>query len=248
MPDKRKDSRGRTLRNGETQQPDGRYKFRYTDGNGERRTVYSWKLVVTDKLKDRQRGQESLREKEKRIFKDLDDHIKTKNAEKVTVDDMFEKFMDIRIDLRGMTRKCYRDLFTVHVSPSIGGRPVGKVKPSDIQKLYQSAVVERGITPSTVQKVHSVVYQVFEIAVVDNLIRTNPSPTLSDILPSQMMWYQSPEKHSLLNSKRSSLTSYTPPIYTAGWETCLLCYWELASELERLLLSHGTTLTLIQAS
>ncbi len=88
---------------------------------------------------------------------------------------MFEKFMDIRIDLRGMTRKCYRDLFTVHVSPNIGGKPVGKVKPSDIQKLYQSAVAERGVTPSTVQKIHSVVYHVFEIAVVDNLIRTNPS-------------------------------------------------------------------------
>jgi hypothetical protein len=54
MPAKRKDNKGRTLRNGETQQADGRYKFRYTDENGERRTVYSWKLVETDKLKDRE--------------------------------------------------------------------------------------------------------------------------------------------------------------------------------------------------
>lgn len=83
--------------------------------------------------------------------------------------------MEIRVDLRGMTRKCYRDLFTVHVYPGIGNRPVGKVKPSDIQKMYQSAVAERGVTPSTVQKVPSVVYQVFGIAVVENLIRTNPS-------------------------------------------------------------------------
>lgn len=69
MPDKRKDSKGRTLRNGETQQPDGRYTFRYVDENGERRTVYSWKLAVTGKLKDGQRGQESLREKEKKTLK-----------------------------------------------------------------------------------------------------------------------------------------------------------------------------------
>ncbi len=175
MPAKRKDNRGRALRNGESQQPDGRYKFRYTDENGERRTVYSWKLVETDKLKDGQRGQESLREKEKRILRDHDDHIKTKSAEKVTVNDMFERFMEIRVDLRGMTRKCYRDLFTSHVYPTMGNRPIGKVKPSDIQKMYQEAVTDRGITPSTVQKVHSVVYQVFEIAVVDNLMRSNPS-------------------------------------------------------------------------
>lgn len=175
MPDKRKDSKGRTLRNGETQLPDGRYKFRYTDDEGQRRTVYSWKLVATDKLKEGQRDQESLREKEKRILKDLDDHIRTKSAEQVTVNDMFEKFLDIRMDLRGTTRRCYRDLFSAHVYPAIGNRAVGKIKPSDIQKMYQEAVVEHGITPSTVQKVHSVVYQIFDMAVIDNIIRTNPS-------------------------------------------------------------------------
>lgn len=175
MPDKRKDSKGRTLRNGETQLPDGRYKFRYTDDEGQRRTVYSWKLVATGKLKEGQRDQESLREKEKRILKDLDDHIRTKSAEQVTVNDMFEKFLDIRMDLRGTTRRCYRDLFSAHVYPAIGNRAVGKIKPSDIQKMYQEAVAEHGITPSTVQKVHSVVYQIFDMAVIDNIIRTNPS-------------------------------------------------------------------------
>ena len=131
--------------------------------------------MQTDKLKEGQRGQESLREKEKRILKDLDDHIRTKSAEQVTVNDMFEKFMDIRMDLRGTTRRCYRDLFSAHVYPAIGNRSIGKVKPSDIQRMYQEAVAEHGITPSTVQKVHSVVYQVFDMAVIDNLIRTNPS-------------------------------------------------------------------------
>lgn len=175
MPDKRKDCKGRTLRNGETQLPDGRYKFRYTDESGERRTVYSWKLVETDKLKEGQRGQESLREKEKRILKDLDDHIRTKSAEQVTVNDMFERFMDVRADLRGSTRICYRDLFSAHVYPAIGNRSIGKVKPTEIRQMYQEAVTKHGVAPSTVQKVHSIVYQIFDMAVVDNLIRANPS-------------------------------------------------------------------------
>lgn len=45
MPAKRKDNKDRTLRNGETQQPDGRYKFRYTDESGERRTVLAGNLL-----------------------------------------------------------------------------------------------------------------------------------------------------------------------------------------------------------
>ena len=175
MPVKRKDNKGRNLRNGEAQLPDGRYQFRYTDEAGQRRTVYSWKLVETDKVKAGQRDQESLREKEKRILKDIEDHIRTKSAEETTVNDMFEQFLDIRMDLRGATRKCYRDLFNAHVSEPIGNRTIGSIKPSNIQKMYQQAVTEHGVTPSTVQKMHSVVYQIFEMAVMDNIIRTNPA-------------------------------------------------------------------------
>lgn len=175
MPDKRKDGKGRSLRNGETQLSDGRYKFQYTDSDGCRRAVYSWKLVETDRPKGIQRQQESLREKEKRILKDIDDCIKTQSAERITVNDMFDRFLQMRMDLRGTTGRCYKDLYNSHVSAAIGGRAVGNVKPSDIQKMYQKAVAEHGINPSTVQKVHSVVYQVFEMAVVDNIIRTNPA-------------------------------------------------------------------------
>lgn len=43
MSEKRKDSKGRVLRNGEVQRSDGKYMFRYTDRNGKRHTIYSWK-------------------------------------------------------------------------------------------------------------------------------------------------------------------------------------------------------------
>lgn len=35
MAEKRKDSRGRNLRDGEDQMPDGRYRYRYNDKNGK---------------------------------------------------------------------------------------------------------------------------------------------------------------------------------------------------------------------
>ena len=46
----RKDSKKRNLRDGERQMKDGRYQYRYVDKRGERRSVYSWKLVPTDKV------------------------------------------------------------------------------------------------------------------------------------------------------------------------------------------------------
>ena len=50
MPEKRKDSKGRNLRDGELQRNDGRYEYRYFDQNGQKHSVYSWQLVDTDKI------------------------------------------------------------------------------------------------------------------------------------------------------------------------------------------------------
>ena len=56
-----------------------------------------------------------------------------------------------------------------------GHKSICKVKPTDVQKLYQTMVSEAGVKPSTAQKAHSIIYQIFENAVMDNIIRTNPA-------------------------------------------------------------------------
>lgn len=175
MSEKRRDSKGRILRNGESQRPDGKYMFRYTDSTGERHTVYSWKLVSTDRVKEGQRDSQALRDIEKRILKDLDDSISTRDAEHTTVDDLFEQFMDIRKDLRESSRCCYNNIYRRHIKPVIGQKPIGRVKPTEIQKLYQCMVSESGVSPTTAQKAHSIIYQLFENAVMDHIIRVNPS-------------------------------------------------------------------------
>ena len=60
----RKDTKGRVLRQGETERKDGRYVFQYRDTVGKACCVYSRTL-------------EGLREKEREIQKDLQDGIRT---------------------------------------------------------------------------------------------------------------------------------------------------------------------------
>ena len=71
MSDKRRDTKGRLLKSGERQREDGKYEYRYYDQKGVRRSVYSWKLVDTDKLPPGKRCKESLRSIEKRIRRDI---------------------------------------------------------------------------------------------------------------------------------------------------------------------------------
>ena len=75
MSEKRRDNKNRILQTGESQRKDGRYAYKYVDGYGKPQFVYAWKLVPTDKTPAGKRDDISLREKEKRIRKDIDDGI-----------------------------------------------------------------------------------------------------------------------------------------------------------------------------
>lgn len=50
MSEKRRDNRGRILHNGESQRSDGRYMFKYIDGFGQTKYVYSWRLDKNDRI------------------------------------------------------------------------------------------------------------------------------------------------------------------------------------------------------
>lgn len=173
--EKRRDNRGRVLHNGETQRPDGRYMFRYTDGCGERRAVYSWRLVSTDKLKEGQKDSLALRDLEKQIQKELEDGLNVHDANRTTIDDLYIQFMEMRKDLKDGTKYAYRSAYKRYIKPNIGNKIISGIKPSTIQKFYQTLVFERGLSVSTVHIVHCVLRQLFENAVMDKLIRDNPT-------------------------------------------------------------------------
>lgn len=60
---------------GESQDKDGRYRYKYNDASGNRKSVYSWRLTESDSYLKGKHKDISLREKEKNIQKELDDDI-----------------------------------------------------------------------------------------------------------------------------------------------------------------------------
>lgn len=207
MSEKRKDKKGRILRNGESQRADGKYMFRYTGSDGKRYTVYSWKLVDTDKMPDGKRGCVALRDMEKQILKDLDDDIRTSDAELLSVNDLFDLFMELRTDLRETTRHNYMVLYNKHVRDVIGHRVIRTVRHTDIQKMYMSMVRDDGLKASTVQSVHSVVYQIFDNAVQDNILRTNPSANALKALRKLINTEQA-KRHALTEEEQARFIDF----------------------------------------
>ena len=174
MAEKRKDSKGRNLKDNESVMPDGRYRYRYTDKNGNRKAVYSWKLVPTDKVPTGKRDCVSLRQMEKEIEKDIQDGIDSSVASNITLNEMFDKYIGMKTHLKDSTRNNYLYCYDHFVRDTIGNRKIKTFRYSDIKSFY-NGLIQNGMKPATVDIVHTVLHPTFTLAVRDGIIRSNPS-------------------------------------------------------------------------
>ena len=172
MSEKRRDSKGRILRNGESQRTDGRYAFKYVDKNGNQKFVYSWKLEATDAIPKGKRGKESLREKERQILKDLEDDIKP-GAGKITVLELVTKYTDQKTGVRHNTRANYGFVMNIIRKEPFGAKRIDRVKLSDA-KAWLIRLQQNGRGYSSITTIRGVVRPAFQMAVDDDLIRKNP--------------------------------------------------------------------------
>ncbi len=170
----KKDTKGRNLKQNEDQLKDGRYRYRYTDKSGNRRNVYSWKLVPTDKIPLGKREDISLREKIKNIEKDLDEGINIYGAN-VTVNQLIERYLDTKSKIVNATKGNYLHMLDKNIRNSkLGKMRIGDVRKSDIQKYYSYLYRDRSFTVNTIQLYQNLLYPSFQLAVDDLLIRINP--------------------------------------------------------------------------
>ncbi|MCD7981919.1 MAG: site-specific integrase [Clostridiales bacterium] len=207
MPEKRKDSKGRNLKDGEDQRPDGSYRFRYNDKAGNRQAVYSWKLVPTDKAPPGKRDGLSLREKEKEIESDIRDGIDGKKAAKLTLNDMFAAYMDGKRELKQSTRSNYNYMYKNYVADTIGKRKISAFRYSDIKNFYNSLITEKGFKPNSMEIIHTILHPVFEMAVRDGYIRTNPTNGVMTEIKKGHDW-EKPKRHALTVEEQEAFINF----------------------------------------
>ena len=172
---KRTDNKGRILRDGERQRSDGKYEYRY-DYAGQRRSVYSWKLVPTDRTPAGKRDDLSLREKEKAIERDADDGIDTARAAKMPFNSLFQMYLSTKGKIKDKSREKYKQLWVLHIeSASLGQMPISAIKKIHIQKFY-SSLSQGGYADATIRMYHNnLIMPALEFAVDNDLIRKNPA-------------------------------------------------------------------------
>lgn len=207
MSEKRKDKKGRNLKDGESQMPDGRYRYRYNDKDGKRQTVYSWRLVVTDKTPVGKREDLSLREKEKMIQMDSRDNIDSKKVARITLNDMFALYMTGKQELKQSTRTNYNYMYQKYVSESLGLKKISSIKYSDIKAFYNSLIQNKGFKPNSMEIIHTILHPTFTLAVRDGYIRANPTDGVMAEIKKSCNW-EKPKRHALTIEEQEAFINY----------------------------------------
>lgn len=172
MSEKRRDSKNRILQPGESQRPDGRYQYKYTDALGEPKFAYSWKLVPTDKIPAGKRPDISLREKIKQIQKDLDDGIDT-IGKKMTVCQLYAKYIRQRGNVKRGTKASRKQFMDLLSEDALGATAIENVKLSDA-KEWALRMQAKGIAYNSIHNYKRTLKAVFYMAVQDDCLRKNP--------------------------------------------------------------------------
>ena len=206
--EKRKDSRGKVLKEGESERKDGRYQYRYKTSDGKKHEIYARTLS-------------ELRKKEESLKKDISDGIKT-DVSKVTLNQMFELYMQGKIGLKQSTRTNYMYMYRKYVSEEMGIRKITSIKYSDIKRFYNSLIMEKGFKPNSMETIHTILHPVFLLAVRDNYIRRNPTDGVMAEIKQSHNW-EKPKRHALTEEEqerfvdfisKSEIYSHWLPLFT----------------------------------
>lgn len=209
---KRKDSKGRILRTGESERTNGSYMYRYTDIDGIRKTIYAANL-------------NELREEEKIIQRDIDDGIGYK-AGAVTFNEYFEKYLELKGNISPSTKRNYNRSWENYIKNTrFGNTPLKDITKSDVILLLKS-MSEKGLgKPSINTIVAGVLSPCMKMAIEDNIIRSNPCINCrkeirgEDTAPEDVL--TTVQQNNFLTYIKNSKYAYYYPLFTFMIETAL---------------------------
>ena len=189
MSNRRKDSKGRVLKFGESQRSDGTYMYRYSDSTGKRLYLYSPTL-------------EELRLKEEEVQRDRLDGVKTESRT-MTLNDMFERWSEVKRGLKDNTFQNYTYMYKMFVEGDLGKMRLSQIRHSDVRRFYNSLYESKNLKVSTIDNIQTILHQIFEMAVQDQYLRFNPSDNALKEL--KLIYKNKPDTHGALTMDEQRL-------------------------------------------
>lgn len=138
---------------------------------------------------------EELREKERSLDSE-EMHLNT-NPYRTTLNDVFLTWKELKRGIRENTLQSYCYLYDMYIKDYIGRLYATTIKRIDVKRYYNYLNDERNLKFGTIDGVHTVLHQVLQVAVDDELILQNPA----DNAIKEFM-----RAHNIHKEKRKALT------------------------------------------
>ena len=158
----RRDTKGRTLRKGESyRRATDTYCYTFRDLLGKRRYIYDRDLL-------------SLRHKEEQDLRDKLDGVEVYALGRAEINAIYDRYIASKSELKDSTRTGYIYTYDKYVRETFGKKIISKVKYSDVLLFYKS-LLDQGYSVTVVERIHCVLHPTFTMAVRDGILRNNPS-------------------------------------------------------------------------
>ena len=202
----RKQLRRRALRKGEVQRAsDKRYVYTYTDPLGRRKYIYAQDLAT-------------LREREKELMKNQLDGLDVYVAGRATINNVFDRYMSIKHNLRESTRSNYMYTYDHFVRDNFGMKLIADIKFSDVYQYYNYLLHEQELALGTLDSIHCLLHPTFQLAVRDQIIRNNPTDGVMKEISKQAGKNRG-VRHALTIEQQRAFMEYVAnhPVYYHWW-------------------------------
>lgn len=200
--ERRKDNKGRVLKDGEYQRSNGTYEYRWRDKKGKRHSIYSKTL-------------NELREKEKEILKNVLDGIR-QDEKNICINDFYNLWVKLKKGLRDRSFSNYQYMYTQYVQPNFGKTKLIDLKKTDIKAFYTSLAEEKHFKINTLNAIHTVLHQILEMAVEDGYLRNNPSNnTLTEL--KKVDEYKNPKRKALTKEEQETFEKFLKTYAQGKW-------------------------------
>ena len=185
MTEKRRDSRGRILRSGESQDKDGRYKYTFYEG-GKQKAFYSWKLEPTDRLPAGKRSCIALRDQIKEYQRTHDLGVAFQ-GNGLTVYELALKYTQLKRNVKQTTKAGYNTVLKIIYKEAFGQKRIDRGKTLDAKEWLVKLQQVDGRSYSTIHTIRGVLRPAFDMAVENDLIVKNPFDfMLCDVIVNDM--------------------------------------------------------------
>lgn len=189
MSEKRKDKKGKVLKDGESQRSNGSYQYRYTDIKGKRRYVYAPTL-------------QELRDKEKEIQNAVNNGLDYCAGE-LTLIELVKKYLAQKQGMRYNTQVGYNFVLNILEEEDFAHRQIKTIKKSDAKEWFIK-LKNDGRRYSSIQSIRGVLRPAFDMAVDEDILKKNPFAfTLTTVVPNDTV-----ERRPLTEDEEKKLLDY----------------------------------------